>query len=177
LNQTGALAFISLQENSNRIAWWDEKLDLGMGLFRKIMVVGGALIVMPSPPSAPQTGGIEQAAAPSSSWAYIAAAADTVADMKSFCERKPNVCGTAQYLAGSLEGKAKYGARLVYEWANESASGLPRISALPLNEASIDLIHTGSAEPRLMSSPSGNSTLRMEDLIPEWRGTISSEKS
>jgi Family of unknown function (DUF5330) len=145
---------------------WDDNLGIVMGLIRKIIVVGGALMAMPSPPPAVQISSVAQTSTPSSSWAYISAAADTVADMKSFCERKPQVCSTAQYLAGSLEGKAKYSAKLVYEWANESAFVNPQTLA------NADPIKTGSVDARIASSENTNSTLRIEDLIPEWRGTM-----
>ncbi len=121
-------------------------------------------MAMPSPPAQLQNGAVAPSA-PSTSWTYIAAAADTVADLKSFCERKPQVCSTAQYLAGSLEGKAKYSARIVYEWAN---SGAPPPQVL----AKADPINTGSVNAKVATSLSANSTLRIEDLIPEWRGTI-----
>lgn len=121
-------------------------------------------MAMPSPPAQLQSGATALAT-PSTSWTYIAAAADTVADLKSFCERKPQVCSTAQYLAGSLEGKAKYSAKLVYEWANSSASA-------PQSLANADPIRTGSVEVKMATSTPANSTLRIEDLIPEWRGTI-----
>ncbi len=136
-----------------------------MGLIRKAIVIGGALLAMPSPPAQLQNG-VADLSYPSTSWTYIAAAADTVADLKSFCERKPQVCTTAQYVAGSLEGKAKYSAKLVYEWASESSASHPQILA------KADPIETGTADHKVATSLSGNSTLRIEDLIPEWRGTI-----
>jgi Family of unknown function (DUF5330) len=147
-----------------------------MGLIRKIIVVSGALMAMPSPPPVVQNGTIVQASAQSSSWNYISAAAETVADMKSFCERKPNVCSTAQYLAVSLEGKAKYSAKLVYEWANESGAG--QLNQLDLRQtlAIADPINTGTVSVQQVELMPHNSTLRMEDLIPEWRGTIEPEK-
>jgi Family of unknown function (DUF5330) len=136
-----------------------------MGLIRKIIVVGGALMAMPNAPhSTPDQNG-------SSSWTYISAAAETVSDFKGFCDRKPQVCVTAQYLAQSLEGKAKYSAKLVYEWANESTSGKPQQVKLLDGVAKINDIKTGSIEPKLASAPT-----RIEDLIPEWRGTLLPEK-
>jgi hypothetical protein len=152
---------------------WVKNLEFMMGMIRKIIVVGGALLAMPSPPPSEHTGGVAQNTMPSSSWTYISAAAETVADVKGFCARKPQVCGTAQYLAASLEGKAKYSAKLVYEWASESSSGS---SYMPQSLALADPIKTGSADVQVASSLSGNTTLRMEDLIPEWRGTIEPEK-
>jgi Family of unknown function (DUF5330) len=153
-----------------------KSLEFTMGLLRKIIVVGGALMAMPSPPPTVQVTNTVHAAAPSSSWAYISAAADTMADVKDFCARKPQVCGTAQYLVGTLEGKAKYSAKLVYEWANESATGNPHAGNQPQNLAKADPIQTSSTNVRVASSGQENSTLKIEDLIPEWRGTIAPEK-
>ena len=53
--------------------------------------------------------------------------------------------GTAQYLVGTLELKAKYSAKLVYEWANPSAEG--SIRSAPTMESLIqaDPVQTGSA--------------------------------
>jgi Family of unknown function (DUF5330) len=142
-----------------------------MGLIRKAIVVGGALMAMPSPPP-DQSGSQIAFNSPASSWAYIAAASDTVADFKGFCERKPQVCGTAQYLAVTLEGKAKYSARMIYEWANESSAGLSHKQPTLQELAAADPIMTGTTELRLTTDVSGNSTLRIDDLVPEWRGSI-----
>jgi hypothetical protein len=149
---------------------WDEKRNRKMGLIRKAIIVGAALMAMPAPPDKP--GEKFAFATPSETWAYISAATDTVADLKGFCERKPQVCGTAQYLAVTLEGKAKYSAKLLYEWANESAAGVGR-KPLTIEElAATDPIQTGTPQLRLTTDLSANSTLRLDDLVPEWRGSI-----
>ena len=146
-----------------------------MGLFRKAIVLGAIIFVMPSPPS-PENGGAAQSAANSSTFAYVAAAVDTLADMKGFCERKPQVCTTAQYFAVTFEGKAKYGAKLIYEWANETAAGR-RISNVAADLAAADLIKTGSTPRKLRGSLAESSTLTMQDLLPEWKGTLKPDKS
>jgi hypothetical protein len=154
---------------------WDYILGAVMGLIRKVIVLGGALMAMPSPPPSLQNPAAAQAGYSSASWTYISAAADTVADVKGFCERKPQVCSTAQYLAVNVEAKAKYSARLIYEWANESATGKTAVH-LPQNIAKSDPIKTGSIDVKVASNSSGNTTLRIEDLIPEWRGSIDLDK-
>jgi Family of unknown function (DUF5330) len=141
-----------------------------MGLIRKAIVVGAALMAMPAPPeSAQDHNGL-------SSWGYIAAAADTFADFKGFCVRKPQVCVTAQYVAGNLESKAKYSAKLVYEWANESTAEQPPHSNLPRNMANADPIKTSSTDPKLASAEKTIAPQRIEDLLPELRGTLQPEK-
>ena len=141
-----------------------------MGLIRKAIFAGGIIFAMPSPPAVVQTGQVAQSMPDSTSWNYISAAADTVADMKSFCERKPQVCITAQYLAVSMEGKARYSAKLIYEWANESAKG--QTAALPNKIMASDPINTGTLKTKLRGTIAENSTLKMEDLVPEWHGTL-----
>jgi len=145
-----------------------------MGLLTKAIVIGGIILVMPSPPATMQAGALAQLMPESTSWNYISAAADTVADMKSFCDRKPQVCITAQYLAVTMEVKAKYSAKLIYEWANESTKD--QSASLPLNVATSDPINTGSVKVKLRSTLAENNTLKIEDLVPEWHGTLTPDK-
>ena len=145
-----------------------------MGLLRKAIVLGGVILAMPSPPATVQTTQMAQAMADSTSWTYIAAAADTVADMKSFCERKPQVCITARYIAVTMEGKAKYSAKIIYEWASESTGG--QTALMPKNLAAADPINTGTVQVKLRGTLAENSTLKIEDLVPEWHGTLSPDK-
>ena len=145
-----------------------------MGLIRKAIFVSGLVFAMPSPPAIMQAGQMVQATPDATSWAYFAAAAETVSDLKGFCERKPQVCTTAQYLAGSMEGKAKYGAKLVYEWANESAKG--QSSVLPETTAAAEPNTTVVLKTKLHGTIAENSTLKIEDLVPAWHGTLSPEK-
>ena len=90
----------------------------------------------------------------------------TFSDVASFCDRQPGVCKTAGYVAYKLERKAKYGARMIYEWANEAK---PANSTLAI---SVDPITTGSPAPIVAHANSfvSQSTLRIEDVIPAWRG-------
>ena len=145
-----------------------------MGLIRKAIFVSGLVFAMPSPPAIMQAGQMVQATPDSTSWAYIAAAADTVSDLKGFCKRKPQVCTTAQYIAGSMEGKAKYGAKLVYEWANESAIG--KSATVAETTAAAEPNATVVLKTKLRGTIAENSTLKMEDLVPAWHGTLTPQK-
>lgn len=112
-----------------------------MGMLRTTFILGAILFAMPSPPQDPA---VDNQAVPMSGVAYIAAAADAFGDIKNFCARKPFVCETAGQLVSSVERKAKYSAKLVYEWANE-AVGDPVKAEVPQDIASmIDAIETGS---------------------------------
>lgn len=143
-----------------------------MGLIRKAILVGAIIFAMPSPPpSTDQADGAPAASAPSS-FAYLAAAADAMADFKGFCERKPQVCTTAQYFASSFAGKAKFSAKLIYEWANQSTEGKQLIAGV----AAADSIKTGSIIKQLKGTIAENAPKRIEDLLPELHGTLKPSK-
>ncbi len=137
-----------------------------MGILRNAIILGAVAVAMPNPPATETAGGVVPPTA--SSFAYVAAAAETFADVRTFCERRPGVCQTAGHLAVTMEAKAKYSAKLIYEWANEAGAETPRTTALPPDLAAADPIATGTAEPRLKATAS-QSTLRLEDLLTEWK--------
>jgi hypothetical protein len=111
-----------------------------MRLVRTVFLVAVAAFFMPSPPQER----LEPAAKNGEglpATEFLAVAISTIADVSDFCTRQTAVCDTAHALAVKLEGKAKYGIELLYEWADES-NGL--------------------------TMPQRN-TLQPEDLVPEWR--------
>ena len=131
-----------------------------MGLIRKALVVGGLFLALPSPPA--QQGADGQPGMQSSTFAAITAAADTFADFKGFCERRPQACVTGQYLAATFEGKARYGARLIYEWANPHAAqdAQQTATALPLAKPE------AKAKPQLRLATLNDSKPKsIEDLL------------
>ncbi len=82
-------------------------------------------------------------------------------------------------MAGKLEAKAKYSARLIYEWATD-ASRDPATSQ-PVEAQKVDFLTTGAtrlaaAEPPPEPETEGQSTLKIEDIIPEWRGPVTPRK-
>jgi hypothetical protein len=129
-----------------------------MGMLRTLVVVGAAIALMPSPP--PDQGG-SQPSAGQATFAYVAAAAETVADLRSFCQRNPNVCVTAGAMAQTMEGKAKYSAKLIYEWANDMKAQ-PAI-------AEADSIQTSSPPAKPDSLKESQNTLTLADVLPEWK--------
>ncbi|HEY5363699.1 MAG TPA: DUF5330 domain-containing protein [Aestuariivirga sp.] len=90
-----------------------------MGLLRKAIVLGGILYLLPSPPATENVAG--EPSVQASTMATLYAATETVADAKSFCERRPQVCVTGYYIYSKAEAKAKYSAKLAYEWYNQPA--------------------------------------------------------
>lgn len=135
-----------------------------MGMLRNLIIVGAAIAFMPSPPPG------ENDAPPlaTGAFAYVAAAAETVADLRSFCQRNPNVCATAGAMAQTVEGKAKYSAKLMYEWANDIKSDGRKVN-LPEDVASSDPIETSTPPKLPVSLKESQNTLSVADLIVPWR--------
>ena len=120
-----------------------------MRILRTIALLAAAGVFLPSPPQDRFATGAEDPPATQ----YLAAAVSTLADMRDFCGRQPSVCDTAHYLAAKLEGKAEYTIELIYEWSHD-----------PQGAAQPEFASGGSSD-----DGAGQSTLRLEDLIPEWR--------
>jgi len=147
-----------------------------MRIIRTIFVLSGVAAFMPSAPedvnqAAPSVASIENSDA-----GYLVVAANTFSDLASFCGRQPGVCETAGFVAHKLELKAKYGVRLIYDWASEASTSS---AVQPEIANSSDPIKTGSM--KLASAKrlpkNSQSTLRLNDLIPVWRGPASAKTS
>ena len=94
------------------------------------------------------------------------------------CVRQPDVCSTATYMAARLEAKAKYSVRLIYEWAAESTAN-PEVPQGTQEATGVDLLTTGTAMAggKEQESRGSQSTLRIDDLVPEWRGPAQKRKA
>src|SRR5690348_16646901 len=93
-----------------------------MRIIRTLVLLTAVVVFMPSPPEERLSTSTE---ADPPATELLMAAISTVADMRDFCSRQAAVCDTAHYVAVKLEGKAKYGIELLYEWANERAGEAP----------------------------------------------------
>ena len=148
-----------------------------MRIIRTIIVLSGIAAFMPSAPEDVNQPAPATASAENSDTGYFEVASNTFSDLASFCARQPGVCETAGFVAHKLELKAKYGVRLIYDWANE-ASSTPSTVQPELANGS-DPIETGSM--KLASAKrlpqNSQSTLRLDDLIPVWRGPASAKTS
>ena len=146
-----------------------------MRLIRTIIVLSGLAAIMPSPPEEARQ--VTVAGARAADAGYFAVATNTFSDLAAFCERQPGVCETAGVVAHKLELKAKYGVRLIYEWANEAST--PSATLQPQTAQGIDPIETGTAKlaaAKPQPEPS-QSTLRLDDVIPVWRGPVVAKTS
>jgi hypothetical protein len=147
-----------------------------MGILRTLIIVGGAIALMPSPPPGePGSDALARSASTGGAFMYMAAAAETVADMRTFCMRKPLVCSTAGAIANTMEAKAKYTTKLIYEWANEATAQNSK-ATLPVDLAKADQIQTGSTTGSSLAFESQN-TLTLGDIVPEWRGPQHAHKA
>jgi hypothetical protein len=84
-------------------------------------------------------------------------------------------------LAGTLEAKARYSVKLLYEWANgapqtgstgpieEAPPPAPDTAPAQLGEQSKNLL--GSFQ--MAENTQSQNTLRLDDIIPEWRDPLS----
>jgi hypothetical protein len=147
-----------------------------MRIIRTIVVLSGIAALMPSAPEDLNQAAPSVASAEVSNTGYLEVATNTFSDLASFCARQPGVCETAGFVAHKLELKAKYGVRLIYDWANEASTPS---SVQPKLANGIDPIETGSM--KLASAKrlpkNSQSTLRLEDLLPVWRGPARAQTS
>jgi Family of unknown function (DUF5330) len=138
-----------------------------MRLFRMIFFLGAIAALMPSPPEDRGTTAIaaREVTAPE----VLFVASRTASDLGGFCGRQAMVCETAGFIAAKLGAKAKYGARLIYEWANETSAPGQRLEAR-LSTAGMPVLASNTVQ-------APQNTLTMEDLIPEWRDPSAPRKS
>jgi hypothetical protein len=135
-----------------------------MRIIRTLVLLGAAGLLLPSPPE--DYGASGTGSAQPSTLELLTSAGAAASDAASFCSRQPEVCAVAGYLTERLTAKALYSASLVWGWADRydgnAAGGAGPFAALrvpgPVPEAS------RGAPGR------GQSSLELDDLIPEWRG-------
>lgn len=144
-----------------------------MRLIRTLLVLTGAGVLLPSPPD----GGLAQIAGMTntdvSAFEMLTSATSAFSDVANFCQRQPGTCQTAAVVAAHLEAKAKYNARLIYEWATEEETAPPALKTPgDLPAVASDPMPTGTTEANLAAPAGGQSTLRLDDLLPEWRGPV-----
>ena len=125
-----------------------------MRIIRTIIVLSGIAAFMPSAPEDVNQAAPAMASAEVSDTGYLEVATNTFSDLASFCARQPGVCETAGFVAHKLELKAKYGVRLIYEWANEAStpSAVPpelASSSDPIETATMKLASAKRAAPEL----------------------------
>jgi hypothetical protein len=143
-----------------------------MRIIRTILFVGAIAILMPSPPEENGRSSLISSASQISAPEVIYAASRTASDLGDFCGRQPMVCKTAGFIATKLEAKAKYSAKLIYEWANEASTPSVAREAFAVEHlATASLLKVADN-----SEARSQNTLKVEDLIPDWRDPLRPQK-
>jgi Family of unknown function (DUF5330) len=146
-------------------------MGAGMRIIRTCLFLTALAVMAQSPPESEMAKFVQQSGQNSSAFQMVSAASQAFGDISGFCARQPGVCETAQYVAVRLEAKAKYSVRLLYNWANEASSGPGSLSS-PAQANGSDGMATSSTVKLAVwdDSQSSQNTLKLEDLIPQWRG-------
>jgi hypothetical protein len=137
-----------------------------MRIIRTLILVGAAGLLLPSPPedkTVPAAGDQQP-----STLELLTSAGAAASDAASFCSRQPEVCAVAGYLTERLTAKVVYSASLIWGWADER-TGTGDGGAGPFAA-----LRVAGPVPDSVADPGnpGQSTLELDDLIPEWRGPV-----
>ncbi len=177
-----------------------------MGITRIMIVGLAALILAPMPPQDERVSSNGQIAAELQTHQLTSVAIGTFTDLTSFCERQPLTCRAMSDIATIAQAKARYAFRLAYEWATDSEPlantqpswlqnampaagerdaangiaepGAAELQSIPdiLNSSSWhDTIVTGTTR-KVAQADTGTNTLRIEDILPDWRGPEPSQQ-
>jgi hypothetical protein len=140
-----------------------EGAGVGMRIFRTLIVLTGAGLLLPSPPDGWRAA--DHGVPEPSTLELLTSAGAAASDAASFCTRQPEVCSVAGYLADKLTAKAIYSASLVWGWAGREGPELAEDKG-PFAAVSVP----GDVPEAVPAAQTGQSTLELDDLIPEWRG-------
>ncbi len=167
-----------------------------MGITRILIVGMAALILAPMPPEETTVPANQPAAAELQTHQLVSVAIGTFTDVSSFCERQPMTCRAMSDVASIAQAKAKYSFQLAYEWASGTdtstahplADGAlpvsdthPENNGMPEPDAAggktiTDLLNSSSADPlvtgstrKVAEADTGTNTLRIDDILPNWR--------
>lgn len=133
-----------------------------MRLIRTIVLLSAAGLLLPSPPDELKPGA--DADSPSTI-EMLSSAGSAASDAWSFCNRQPDVCGVAGYLAGRLQGKLLYSASLLWGLAWDGTPGKTQAHG-PYAQITVE----GDMPPPSGKAPQSQSTLGLDDLVPPWHG-------
>jgi len=107
----------------------------------------------------------------------INAAIATVGDVAGLCQREPEVCDAGSAVWQTFQMKARYGAEMLYRWANgddevETQASVRQDNGRRYANQQAAPVYTGSTSKRTANNNGSRSqnTLKIEDLIPEWKG-------
>ncbi len=171
-----------------------------MGITRILIVGLAALVLAPMPPEEETAAANGQPATELQTHQLVSVAIGTFTDVGSFCERQPLTCRVMSDVASIAQAKARYSIRLAYEWASDSkpagntaspslqdlmpvsgdhndindvsepgTAGAQSIQDLLNLSSGYDPVVTGTTR-KFAEADTGTNTLRIEDILPDWRG-------
>ncbi len=132
-----------------------------MKIIRTLALLIIVAFLLPSPP--------ESQSLTASTPAMVSAAVTAAGDVGSFCQRQPTVCGVASEIGNTLEAKVRYSIRLAYEWANTPEANQPAAGAKPAPAPQGNVLVVPAPFQLAEAVIPSQSTLKLEDLLPEWR--------
>lgn len=122
----------------------------------------------------PSGGGQNGAQAKVGATDAVVAAGVAVSDMSGFCDRQPGACEVGAQTAVAIGQRAQAGARMVYDLINNHAPQADKDRAKHGTTGSVTATKVAAVRT-IPASPDSQSTLKPEDLDPDWRGPIRSE--
>ena len=134
-----------------------------MRIIRTFLVLGGIAVFLPAPPDDQISGSQEER--PAAPQGLLATTALAVADLFDLCVEGDWTCDLAGRSAAHLESKVKYSVWLAYDWA-----------VTPSPRARLQVGDAGNGTSSSVSSSPDTSTLRLDDMVPAWRGPAPQNK-
>ncbi len=147
-----------------------------MKIIKYALITGLAVYMLPDPPpdDARFMAAYKDQGGQVSSFEMMSAASAAYGDLSGFCSRQQQVCNVAGHVLTKLKIRASYGFNQLYEWVNRPQNSSSDPVGKPQPTPVADMLITGSTpyeEKPYIPEPSIG-TLRIEDLIPEWRGPV-----
>jgi hypothetical protein len=96
----------------------------------------------------------------------VTAASATVADVSTFCERRPQACAAGAEFISAFGQRAEAGAKILYELVSERLAK-PDRSATPPGAAASTM-----PPPPSDANKASQHTLTATDMAPAWRGPV-----
>ena len=134
-----------------------------MRIIRTLLVLGGIAVFLPAPPDDQISESQEER--PAAPQGLLATTAFAVADLFDLCVEGDWTCDLAGRSAAHLESKVKYSVWLAYDWA-----------VTPSPRARLQVGNAGNGTSSSVSSSPDTSTLRLDDMVPAWRGPAPQNK-
>ena len=97
----------------------------------------------------------------------VVAASDTVADLSTFCERRPQACAAGAEFISAFGQRAEAGAKILYELVSERLAK-PDRGAAPPGAAASPAMPPSTAD----ADKASRHTLTATDMAPAWRGPV-----